>query len=46
MSAKADMAPKNTVSLECRIAMMAAMNHVLSPNSETMITDSDAIKAW
>lgn len=41
----ANMAPANTVSLGCRIAMIAAMKNVLSPSSETMITDSEARKA-
>lgn len=45
MSASADMAPANTVILECRIAIIAAMKKVLSPNSETTITESDATKA-
>jgi hypothetical protein len=28
------------------MAMMAAMKNVLSPSSETRITDKDAIKEW
>lgn len=44
--AKAPIAPANTVILGCRMAMMAAMKNVLSPNSETMMTDKDATKAW
>ena len=43
--AKAPIAPANTVILGCRMAMMAAMKKVLSPNSETMMTDKDATKA-
>lgn len=39
---RAEMAPKKTVSRECFIAMIAAMKKVLSPISETMITDNDA----
>ena len=39
-------APMNTIRRECLMAMMAAMKNVLSPSSETMITDKDAIKAW
>jgi hypothetical protein len=31
---------------EWRIAMIAAMKKVLSPISETMIIENDAIKAW
>ena len=39
-------APLNTISLGCRIAMMAAMKNVLSPSSETIITDKEAMKPW
>lgn len=46
MRTRAEMAPKNTVSRECFIAMMAAMKNVLSPISDTMITDKDAKKPW
>lgn len=46
MSARADIAPKKTVSLGCLIAIIAAIKKVLSPNSETTITDKDATKAW
>ena len=42
----ADMAAKKTVLRECLIAIMAAMKKVLSPNSETIITESDAMNAW
>lgn len=45
MRASADMAPANTVILECRMAIIAAMKNVLSPNSETTITERDAMKA-
>lgn len=45
ISARADIAPVNTVILECRMAIIAAMKNVLSPNSETTITESDATKA-
>lgn len=46
MRTRAEMAPKNTVSRECFMAMMAAMKNVLSPISDTMITDKDAKKPW
>ena len=39
-------APLNTISLACLIAIMAAIKNVLSPSSETMITDSEAMKPW
>ncbi len=42
---KAAIAPQKTVNRECLIAMIAAMNHVLSPNSDTTITDIEAINA-
>lgn len=45
MTASAPIAPANTVSLGCLIAIIAAMKNVLSPNSETTITDSDAKNA-
>lgn len=45
MRAKAPMAPLNTASLGCFMAMIAAMKKVLSPNSETTITDSEATNA-
>ena len=44
MRARAEMAPRKTVSLLEVMAMMAAMKKVLSPNSETKITDSDSTK--
>ena len=40
------MAPINTVSRECVMAIMAAIKKVLSPSSDTIITDSEAMKAW
>lgn len=43
--ANADIAPLNTIRRGCRIAIMAAMKNVLSPNSDTTITDKDAINA-
>ena len=39
-------AAKKTVERECLIAMIAAMKNVLSPSSDTMITETDAINAW
>jgi len=42
INARALIAPDNTVSLGCFIAIIAAMKNVLSPNSDTMITDKDA----
>lgn len=42
---KAVIAPKKTVNRECLIAMIAAMNHVLSPNSDTIMTDIEANNA-
>lgn len=45
MSAKAAMAPANTVSLGCFIAIIAAMKKVLSPSSDTTMTESEATKA-
>lgn len=46
INARALIAPDNTVSLGCFIAMMAAIKNVLSPNSDTMMTDKDATTAW
>lgn len=43
--ARALMAPTNTVNLGCFIAIIAAMKNVLSPNSDTTMTDKAAIKA-
>ena len=45
MRPSAAIAPANTVSLECLIAIMAAMKNVLSPSSDTIMTDMDATKA-
>lgn len=42
---RALIAPAKTASRECLIAIIAAINHVLSPNSETIITDNEAKKA-
>ncbi|KNC70311.1 hypothetical protein SARC_17164, partial [Sphaeroforma arctica JP610] len=39
----------NAISLayrECFMARMAAIKNVLSPNSDTMMTDIDAMNAW
>lgn len=41
----ADMAAIKTVDRECLIAIMAAMKNVLSPNSDTIITETDAMNA-
>ncbi len=46
MSASADMAARKTVSLSQVMAMMAAMKKVLSPISETRMTDSASTKPW
>ncbi|KAJ8922467.1 hypothetical protein NQ315_007495 [Exocentrus adspersus] len=46
ISTKADIAPANTVSLGCLMAMIAAMKNVLSPISDTSITLRLATKAW
>lgn len=45
MSARAVIAPTNTIIRGCRIAMIAAIKKVLSPNSDTTITDNDAMNA-
>lgn len=42
---RAVMAPANTVNLGYLIAIMAAMKKVLSPNSDTIITENEATKA-
>lgn len=42
---KAAIAPQKTVNRECLIAMIAAINHVLSPNSDTIMTDIEANNA-
>lgn len=46
MKPRAITAPVKTVSLECDMAIMAAMKNDLSPISEIMITDRDATTAW
>ncbi len=46
MSARADIAPANTVVLLCLMAMMAAMKNVLSPSSETTMTEKVAMNEW
>ena len=43
--ARADMAPANTVRRECLIDMIADMKKVLSPSSDTTITDNVAMNA-
>lgn len=45
ISARALIAPMNTVNRGCFIAIIAAMKNVLSPNSDTTMTDKDAMKA-
>lgn len=45
MRARAPIAPANTVRRGCRIAIIAAMKKVLSPSSDTTMTDSEATKA-
>lgn len=45
MNPRADNAPEKTSSRELLIANIAAMKKVLSPISETIITDRDAINA-
>jgi hypothetical protein len=39
------MAPEKITMRECRIAMIAAMKNVLSPSSETRMTESEAANA-
>ena len=39
MTMRADMAARNTTIRECVMAIMAAIKKVLSPNSETMMTE-------
>lgn len=46
IKAKAKMAPAKTVSRGCLMAIIAAIKNVLSPISETKITDRAAAKAW
>jgi len=41
ITAKASKAPENTINLDSFMAMIAAMKNVLSPSSETKITDKD-----
>lgn len=43
--ASAEIAPANTVRRGCLIAIMAAMKKVLSPSSDTSITDIEARNA-
>lgn len=45
IKAKAVIAPVNTVNLGCFIAMIAAMKNVLSPISDTKITEIEATNA-
>jgi len=45
MSPRASIAPANTVTLGFRIDKIAAIKNVLSPSSDTIITDIDARKA-
>lgn len=45
ISPNAKIAPLNIVILGCFIAIMAAIKKVLSPNSETIITEKLAMKA-
>lgn len=45
IKAKALIAPIKTVNLGCFIAIIAAIKKVLSPNSETTMTDKDATNA-
>lgn len=46
MIPNANIAPVKTVTREYLIAMIAAIKKVLSPSSDTMMTDSEATKAW
>lgn len=46
IKASAPSAPTRTTIRECRIAIIAAMKNVLSPSSDTMMTDIEAAKAW
>lgn len=43
---RASMAPAKTVRRLYRMAMIAAMKKVLSPSSETMMTEIAATNAW
>lgn len=42
---RASIAPENTTSRECLMAMIAAIKNVLSPSSDTTMTDKAAMKA-
>lgn len=46
IKANADIAPEKTVKRGCFIAMIAAIKKVLSPISDTNITEKAATKAW
>lgn len=46
IKANAKMAPANTVRRGCLMAIIAAIKNVLSPISDTRITDKAAAKAW
>ena len=46
MRPRASMAPAYTIVRGCFMAMMAAMKKVLSPISETTMTEKEAKKAW
>lgn len=46
MTARAPMAPANTVNRGYLIAIIAAIKNVLSPNSETTMTEIEATNAW
>lgn len=45
IKASADIAPAKTVVLGCLIAIIAAIKNVLSPISETRITENEATNA-
>ena len=45
MKPSADIAPKNTNQRECFIANIAAIKNVLSPISDTIMTDNEATNA-
>ena len=44
MRPSAPMAPVKTTNLECLIDIIAAIKNVLSPSSDTMMTDNAAMK--
>ena len=46
MNISAPIAPANTMIREWRMDMMAVMKKVLSPSSETMMTENEATHAW